>query len=240
VFDAILRAKRRGEGPASVVLLGDIEPDEAFDKFAAPLENEGVQVWFIPGNHDSDNGTRMQHLLGSPLSAARNLHGRVVNINGLRIAGLGGIFREEIWHPDAAGGEPSHTSLNEFAEKVRAEAARQGASLHAAISAEGQIRTHGTSIFYEDYLALHGTRADILVTHEAPSCHPKGHALIDELARSMGVSTLFHGHHHDRLDYSAHTQACGFATHGVGIRGVTRLDGTPVLDGERDAPYTIS
>jgi cytosine/adenosine deaminase-related metal-dependent hydrolase len=45
--------------------------------------------------------------------------------------------------------------------------------------------------------ALSKLRADILVTHEAPSCHPYGFAAIDALARAMGVVRSFHGHQHD-------------------------------------------
>ena len=38
------------------------------------------------------------NLWGSEL-ADRNLHGRVVEIAGYRVAGLGGIFRGKIWNP---------------------------------------------------------------------------------------------------------------------------------------------
>lgn len=40
-------------------------------------------------------------------------------------------------------------------------------------------------------------QADILITHEAPSCHPYGCEALDVLAMDMKVKRSFHGHHHD-------------------------------------------
>lgn len=77
--------------PDAIVLLGDLQA-------RAPLEIElsailmQTEVWFIHGNHDTDSEADHDHLLGSKL-ASRNLHGRVATIAGVRIAGLGGIFR---------------------------------------------------------------------------------------------------------------------------------------------------
>jgi hypothetical protein len=34
---------------------------------------------------------------------------------------------------------------------------------------------------------------------KAPSCHPHGNAVIDELARCLRVTRAFHGHRHDDL-----------------------------------------
>jgi len=55
------------------------------------------------------------------------------------------------------------------------------------------------AIYPDDVAALSKLRADILVTHEAPGCHPYGFAALDDLARSMRVARSFHGHHHDDL-----------------------------------------
>ena len=76
--------------------------------------------------------------------------------------------------------------------------------------------------------------ADVLVTHEAPSCHPHGHASLDELGRCLGVRWAFHGHHHDQLDYSAMNDRLGFRAFGVGLRGITSLDGEVIVEGEDD------
>ncbi|MGZ5802336.1 MAG: metallophosphoesterase family protein, partial [Burkholderiaceae bacterium] len=50
----------------------------------------------IPGNHDTDETRHYDHLFGSTL-ADRNLHGRIETIAGVRIAGLGGVFRTKVW-----------------------------------------------------------------------------------------------------------------------------------------------
>ena len=83
-------------------------------------------------------------------------------------------------------------------------------------------------------LAALGGQADILVTHEAPSAHPHGFSVLDELGQSLGVSAVFHGHHHDCLDYRAQRRRLGFATFGVGLRGITDMHGRVLRAGELD------
>ena len=61
-----------------------------------------------------------------------------------------------------------------------------------------------------------------------------GFSVLDELGQSLGVSTVFHGHHHDRLDYRSHRQRLGFATFGVGLRGITDMHGRVLRAGELD------
>ena len=58
------------------------------------------------------------------------------------------------------------------------------------------LRQHHSSIWWEDYEALFDQKADILVTHEGPSCHRFGFKPIDDLDFALGVKRLFHGHHH--------------------------------------------
>jgi len=89
--------------------------------------------------------------------------------------------------------------------------------------------------FSADHTSLSKLRADVLVSHEAPSAHPHGFEAIDELARSLQVSKTFHGHHHDQLDYSAERTRLGFETFGVGLRGITDLDGQIIQAGELDS-----
>jgi len=187
----------------AVVLLGDIQARRSLDLELAGLP-ASVEVWWIPGNHDTDSEADHDHLFGSTL-ADRNLHGRVAEVAGIRIAGLGGIFRGKVWAPPQdrwRGGLPLR---------------------------------HRSTIFPDTYAALSRQRADVLVTHEAPSYHPHGFEAIELLAACMGVSASFHGHHHDRLDYSAFAARDGFRAYGVGLRGITALDGTIVRVGELDA-----
>ncbi|NDP63072.1 MAG: hypothetical protein GZ092_10600 [Polaromonas sp.] len=70
--------------------------------------------------------------------------------------------------------------------------------------------------------ALSKLRADILVTHEAPSCHPHGFAALDALARSLRVVRSFHGHHHDdrSVQYLPSRQQRGFDAHAVDYCGI--------------------
>ncbi|WP_415519878.1 MAG: metallophosphoesterase [Desulfovibrio aminophilus] len=61
----------------------------------------------------------------------------------------------------------------------------------------GSVLRHWTSIFPEDVRALARLHADVLVTHEAPTTHPHGFEVLDNLARDMGVRLVVHGHHHE-------------------------------------------
>lgn len=166
-FGHIIEAVQEHQ-PAAVILLGDLQAQRPLEVELALILDK-TEVWFIHGNHDTDSEADHDNLFGSKL-ANRNLHGRVVEIAGQRIAGLGGV------------------------------------------------------IFPVDYERLQKQRADILVTHEAPSSHPHGFA-IDELASRMGVSKAIHGHHNDQLDYSAERTRLGFNAFGVGFRGIIDQDG---------------
>lgn len=196
--------------PDAVILLGDNTP-------VRPLEVEldailGItDVWWIHGNHDTDREDYFDNLFGSKL-ADRNLHGRVMNIAGIRVAGLGGIFRSKIWDDDS----------------------KQNASPEAYLKAcgkgnrwrDGLPLRHRSTIFRSDVAKLSRETADLLVTHEAPAYHPFGSQVLSDLAEQMRVTTAFHGHHHQDRDYP------NTVWHGVGLRGIAKLDGTAVLPGE--------
>jgi predicted phosphodiesterase len=205
--------------PDAIVLLGDLQA-------RAPLEVElsailaQTEVWFIHGNHDTDSEADHDHLLGSAL-AERNLHGRVATVAGVRIAGLGGIFREQVWRPPEPGNYPS---AHDFVARCGKGNRWRG----------GLPLKHRSSIFPADWANLSKFRADVLVTHEAPSAHPHGFGAIDELARSLGVNRAFHGHHHDRLDYSVERTRLGFDAFGVGLCGITDQDGLVIRPGDQD------
>lgn len=205
--------------PDALVLLGDIQAKFPLERELARILDM-TEVWWIHGNHDTDSVADYDNLFGSAL-AGRNLHGRVVEVAGVRIAGLGGIFRGHIWHPTEG---VRYESAEDFMSRCTEEDPwRFGLPLR-----------HRSSIFPDDYYSLVGQKADVLVTHEAPSCHPNGFEAIDELAQSLGVKAAFHGHHHDRLDYSACWSSLGFKAYGVGLQGVTWLDGTVLIPGLQD------
>ena len=52
-----------------------------------------------------------------------------------------------------------------------------------------------------DIEAIENEQADILICHEAPKPHPMGFRVINQLAEKLGVRHVFHGHHHDNVEY---------------------------------------
>lgn len=238
-FDRVAEAVRENR-PDAVVFLGDLDCTRPLHEEVAEIRDL-TEVWYIPGNHDSDAASSWGNLTCAEM-ADRNLHGRVVEIAGVRVAGLGGVFRGEIWYPP----EPPQFDNYESWRRKEVPQSRQAAlgdspkkaaylaSKSARIGAERLLR-HQSTIFVETVRALERQRADILVTHEAPSCHPMGFAALDEVARKLRVTRLFHGHHHDCLDYGPFVDAMGFRTIGVGLRGITDEEGRKVVEGELDA-----
>ena len=178
-----------GPRPGTSVFVGDFDLEFPFAKQLEPLAAAGSEVWYVHGNHDTDRDEWHDRLFECPLGARRNLNARVVEASGLRIAGLGGVFREKIWHPRNGDGKPRYSTRDEFMRAHRASKWRGGLP-----------RGHRSSVFWEDFEALDGKRADVLVTHEAPSCHRYGFEEIDFLAEMLGVKLVVHGHHHERYD----------------------------------------
>ena len=102
LFEALVEAIEADDSslPAAdttVILLGDLECQRPLHELVAPI-HDITEVWWIPGNHDTDSADVYSNLFESEL-ADKNLHGRVVEIAGIRVAGLGGIFRGEVWYP---------------------------------------------------------------------------------------------------------------------------------------------
>jgi predicted phosphodiesterase len=200
-FEHIIEAVH-AHRPAAIVLLGDVQTQEPLESALRPILDH-TEVWWIHGNHDTDSDADYDNLFGSAL-ANRNLHGRVVEVAGVRIAGLGGIFRRQVWN---APGQPRYPSAEAFIAQCGKGNRWRG----------GLPRKHRSSIFPSDYGALLQAKADVLVTHEAPSCHPHGFQAIDALAASLGVRKAYHGHHHEHVDYSEdEAQRLGFWPFGVG------------------------
>lgn len=196
--------------PEDVILLGDMECHAPLDELVAPILAIGARLHWIHGNHDADGGPEMWANLAdparNPLTAAGALHGRVAQIGGLRVAGLGGTFRPRVWTPPAPPRLHARAELDEDIASLGPEwlpAARAG--LRASLA--------DMAIWPEDVAALATQRADILVTHEAPSSHPAGIAVIEALARDMGARLIIHGHHH--IGYRARA-ADGLEVQGVG------------------------
>ena len=248
VMEIVLR-----DAPKAIVFLGDIQAQRPFELELKPVLDAGIDVRWIRGNHDTDNKPQWDNLAGL---MHLNIDGKIVVLDGLRIAGLGGVFRGEIWYPERsapAGSEPHYdsydvycqTQSDKFPNRSRKRLAFEEnpayaelvTGAHAAMADEircGKELKHLSSIFWKTYEELWGQEADILVTHEAPSCHPHGFQAIDELAQAMNVKMLFHGHHHDCLDYRTSDSKLGFKAYGVGFCGITDNNGRCVLPGDFD------
>lgn len=224
--------------PAAIILLGDIEAQRPLHEELAKVVDK-TEVWYIHGNHDTDSEAHLAYLTESEL-VYRNLHGRVVVIDGVRVAGLGGVFREEVWWPTPVDKAPNYESYDDYmvrseAGRILAMASNPSSAVQSQLAkARGKQLKHRSTIFTNDYYQLAAQEADILVTHEAPSSHPHGFMAIDELADSMGVQKSFHGHQHDNLDYQPKWEKMGFKAYGVGLRGIKDINGAIIKAGELD------
>lgn len=210
VFTHILNAVH-ARRPDGIVFLGDLE-------CSSPLQDElrdlptGIEIAYIPGNHDTDCVKNWDHLTGSGYV---NLHATVMSICGVRIAGLGGVFRKP-WYPRGNASFDPSFSGDVYKSKVgKGNLFRGGLPLR-----------HRSTIFPADVVHLSQLKADILVTHEAPGMHPCGFDVISELASSMGVANAYHGHLHEFLDYPASPWR------GVGFRGIVSISGEIICGGQ--------
>ena len=211
------------ERPAAMILIGDYDLDCPLDEAVAPAA-AATEIYWIHGNHDGDHAAYYTHLVDSGL-ADRCLHGRVQKIAGVRIAGLGGHFQGKIWHPHEGDGQPKFTTRQGFLD----------CRLPPKDRWRGGVRIkQRAAIWWEDVEALWDQRADILVTHEAPHCHPLGFQVIDDLAEAMGARIIVHGHHHVayRFDHADVERT----VIGLGLAGVSTGTGQVRAVGQIDYP----
>ena len=221
---------------SAVVLLGDMEPDRPLHIELAPVIKRAVPPYWIPGNHDADSDDLYARVWGGEL-ASHNIHGRVVTLpDGTRVAGLGGVFRSEVWYPDPRG-------EREVEPLFRNRAEHNQALEYRSRWPKSEQRKHWGTIYPAEVEAMADLEADVLVTHEAGGYHPLGFEEIDRLARQLGVKVHVHGHQHDALyrtqDLSARWARQGFRSYGVGLRGITAIavagEATIIVPGEIDA-----
>jgi hypothetical protein len=213
------------EKPRWLVFLGDIDISDApLSSYLAPLQqcSPDTRIAFIHGNHDADTyeNWAMLHDCGEAIA----LHGRVVDLDGIRVAGLGGNFLGRVWYPPGVVKfQSKEAALNRGAFQWR-NGQRPNPSLHGGIYPDDVER-----------LALQS--ADILVTHEAPSCHDHGFPVIDGLARSLQVVRAFHGQQHDDCSsrYALFREDLGFDARAVALRGIKNGLGEVIYLGEVDA-----
>jgi predicted phosphodiesterase len=181
-FSPILRACAASP-PGMLVLLGDCECDAPLPELLQPALAAGWDVRWILGNRDTDSVRSFDNLVAA--HPGGDIGGRVAEVGGMRIAGLSGVFKPRIWHPVEHAEPQFHTRTAFLQSLPAAEHWRGGVPLW-----------HRDSIFPEDFDRLRNTRFDVLVTHEAPSSHRHGFAVIDDLAAQGGARWIVHGHHH--------------------------------------------
>jgi len=212
-FEPVIQAVEEHR-PRAVVLLGDMEPACLLHDELAEIK-EMTEINWIHGNHECDSVANYDNVFNSNLRC-QNLHGRVVKIGNIRVTGFGGIFKKQIWHPKSG---IKYSSKQDFLERMgKGNTWRGGLPL-------GQRDT----IWPDDYKTLSKLHADILVTHEAPSSHHYGFDTINNLAKNLGVTKIYHGHQH--IDYSSSIGE-GIRVYGVGIAGVTDLSGQIIKPGQ--------
>jgi len=190
----------------TLILVGDLDCQRPLTETFAPVIAGGWSVHWILGNHDCETETAYDNLVGD--HAEGDLGFRVTEIDGVRIAGLPGVFKPSIWYPRSDDGSqqidpPRYRNREAFLAAPRTRHWRDGLPLW-----------HRDSIFPDDLDRLSRQRFDILVAHEAPSRHRHGFAVIDQLAASGGAKLIVHGHHHD--SYFA-TLPNGIAVRGLGL-----------------------
>jgi hypothetical protein len=194
--------------PGSLILAGDCDCDAPLSQLLAPAIERGWDVRWILGNRDTETEATYDNLTGH--------HGdlglRVASIGGVRVGGLPGVFKPRVWQPNE--GPPSFRTRAAFQAALRpGEAWRGGLPLF-----------HRDTIFPEDFDTMAALRCDILLTHEAPSTHQHGFAVIDALAAACGAWLIVHGHHHQAYDA---TLANGIRVRGLGLAEPWLLDCRP-------------
>lgn len=234
------------ERPKALVFLGDLDPSRPLSQEFRPFEAADIECWFIHGNHEGDNEESWRNTLDA---WDKNISGRVQVIAGVRVAGLGGVFRGEVWYPDPANPHEQEPKFRNYSayekalrekqgiarrleklQRIRAEAIPERVSVLMDSTRNGQLRKHSSTIFTDTVSVLSQHRADVLVCHEAPSCHRNGFSVIDDLARTMRVQSVFHGHHH--VDQTYPDAGESFKIFSVGYRSVRDIYGSLLLPSE--------
>jgi len=206
-FAPILRACAASP-PSTLILVGDCDCPAPLDQVLAPAIERGWEVRWILGNHDTETEAAYDNLTAHP----GDLGLRVATIGGVRIAGLPGVFKPRVWHPGEA---PSFLTRTAFQASLRPNESWRG----------GLPLFHRDTIFPEDFDRLGLLRCDVLVSHEAPSSHPHGFAVIDRLAEACGARLIVHGHHHHAyeatLPNGIHVRGLGLAEPWFAVPGLT-------------------
>ena len=213
-FSPILRACL-ARHPGILVLLGDLDCPRPLPEIFAPVLDRGWQLHWILGNHDCETESAYHNLVTAhPLG---DLGLRVTDLNGLRVAGLPGVFKPSVWSPRAEDGS-NRIDPPRFQDRAAFLAAQPTSRLWRG----GMPLWHRDTIFPEDARHLSEQRFDVLVSHEAPSCHKHGFPVIDGIAEAAGARLIVHGHHHESYDAVLPN---GIAVRGLGLAECWEMGG---------------
>jgi predicted phosphodiesterase len=197
--------------PEAVILLGDYDLDMPLESCLEEIVGL-TEIWWIAGNHDFESPGKYHNLFNSAFSD-RDLHLKVTEIAGLRVAGLGGIFLGRVWYPPQ---QPKWIGKQHYLQN-------QSSNIkHSEMSLK-----YKSAIWHDEFEALKTLKADILVSHEAPGSHRHGFKVIGELAAAMGVKNIFHGHLHENY---AGTIKNNIKVYGVADSAVTDLLGNTISE----------
>lgn len=185
--------------------------------FVRPVEREldqlraaGIRVRWVLGTHDENHDPwyRREFAWDEPGS---NLHGRSEQIGGLRVVGLGGQFRREVWWPRHDATVPAAITREACWERLRV-----GTGWRYGLPTD--LRH---ALFPEEVEDCAKLQADVLLAAEPPNCHPDGFAAIDRAASLCGARLVVHGHFSDA--HEQWTLPGGTQVRGVGIGRMLRL-----------------
>ncbi len=200
---ALFRAVEESH-PAAVVLLGDMDLEKPLRQQLAPIFDAGIRVCWIHGNHDVDREDWHDRLFEDAPNGT--IHARWASLDRMIVAGLGGIFKAKVWYPTDGSEAPVYSTRRDLLRSLpRNDRFRGGLPLHQR-----------ATILPEDFAALKRIKADILVTHEAPSSHRHGFGAIDDLAKTMKANLVIHGHHHQSYDSKTRD--------GIWVRGLAKAE----------------
>ncbi len=179
-FQPLIKAAHKYR-PEAVILLGDYDLEMPLEQCLKDIVDL-TEVWWIAGNHDFESPEKYNNLFKSAFSH-KDLHLKVTEIAGLKIAGLGGIFLGRVWYPPQP---PKWLGKRHYLHNQSTDIKKSGLSLK-----------YKSAIWHDEFEELKTLKADILVSHEAPGSHRHGFKVIGELAAAMGVKYIFHGHLHE-------------------------------------------
>lgn len=199
--------------PKAIIILGDLALKIPLQDQLEGVPKETRMLW-IPGNHDFGSVQEYECLFNASL-ADNNLHLNVIEVDGVKIAGLGGVFMGKVWRPDLT---PRWKDKAEWRINQPSNIKKMPLKIEHAIWHD------------EVEQMMSSVKADILVTHEAPSCHKFGFRVIDKIASRIGAKHIIHGHHHRYYQDSVTYNKEKVKVTGVGLRAINDLNGKQLIN----------